>query len=71
MSVGHLVRYFQKLGNGQLISNNIPRLYVSKQLGHSKATTILDHYAKWLPSAEERFVNVLDTPLEKVGTKLA
>ena len=47
----------------------MPLLYVSKQLGHAKPTTTLDHYAKWLPSGEQRFVNVLDTPLEKVGTK--
>ena len=47
----------------------MPLLYVSKQLGHAKPTTTLDHYAKWLPSGEQRFVNVLDKPLEKVGTK--
>ena len=47
---------------------NVPFLYVSKQLGHAKPTTTLDHYAKWLPSGEQRFVNVLDTQLEKVGT---
>ena len=52
-----------------LLSANVPLLYVSKQLGHAKLTTTLDHYAKWLPSGEQRFVNVLDTPLEKVGTK--
>ena len=47
----------------------MPLLYVLKQLEHAKPTTTLDHYAKWLPSGEQRFVNVLDTPLEKVGTK--
>ena len=47
----------------------MPLLYVSQQLGHAKLTTTLNHYAKWLPSGEQRFVNVLDTPLEKVGTK--
>ena len=52
-----------------LLSCNVPLLYVSKQLGHAKPTTTLDHYAKWLPSGEQRFVNVLDTQLEKVGTK--
>ena len=51
-----------------LLSCNVPLLYVSKQLGHAKPTTTLDHYAKWLPSGEQRFVNVLDTQLEKVGT---
>ncbi|MBC7837215.1 MAG: hypothetical protein H7Y39_01020 [Nitrospiraceae bacterium] len=52
-----------------MLSANVPLLYVSKQLGHAKPTTTLDHYAKWLPSGEQRFVNVLDAPLEKVGTK--
>ena len=52
-----------------LLSSNVPLLYVSKQLGHAKATTTLDHYAKWLPSGEQRFVNVLDTQIEKLGTK--
>ena len=29
-----------------LLSSNAPLLYVSRQLGHAKATTTLDHYAK-------------------------
>ncbi len=52
-----------------LLSCNVPLLYVSKQLGHDKPTTTLDHYAKWLPSGEQRLVNVFDRQLEKVGTK--
>jgi integrase len=36
-----------------LLSCNVPLLYVSKQLGHAKPTTTLDHYAKWLPSGEQ------------------
>lgn len=56
--------------NSSNLSYNVPLLYVSKQLGHAKPTTTLDHYAKWLPSGEQRFVNVLDTRFEKVGTKL-
>ena len=52
-----------------LLSSNVPLLYVSKQLGHSKPSMTLDHYAKWLPKEEQRFVNVLDTHYEKVGTK--
>ena len=30
-----------------LLSSNVPLLYVAKQLSHAKATTTLDHYAKW------------------------
>jgi len=44
-------------------------LYVSKQLGHAKPTTTLKFYATWLPKDKQRFVNVLDTPFEKLGTK--
>ena len=43
--------------------------YVFKQMGHVKPTSTL-YYAKWLFIGEERFVNVLDAQLEKVGTKL-
>jgi len=53
-----------------LLSRNVPLLYVSKQLGHAKPTMTLDAYARWLPTTESRFVNVLDAELEKVGTKL-
>jgi len=31
-----------------LLSCNMPLLYVSKQLGHAKPTTTLDHYEKWV-----------------------
>jgi integrase len=53
-----------------LLSCNVPLLYVSKQLGHAKPITTLDHYAKWLPSGEQYFVHVPDTQLEKVGTMI-
>ena len=52
-----------------LLSGNVPLLYVSKQLGHAKSMTTLKHYAKWCPSGEQRFVNLLDTNLGKSGTK--
>jgi hypothetical protein len=42
--------------------------FVPYDLRHAKPTTTLDRYAKWLPSGEQRFVNLLDTRLEKVGT---
>ena len=53
-----------------LLSSNVPLLYVSKQLGHAKATTTLDHYAKWLPSGEQWFVNLLDSEISKLGAKI-
>ena len=51
-----------------LLSAGVPLLYVSKQLGHRKPTTTLKYYAKWIPSEDRRYVDVLDTSLEKVGT---
>jgi len=39
---------------------------VSQQLGHSKPTTTLKHYAKWMPSGNRRYVDVLDREFEKV-----
>ena len=52
-----------------LLSDGMPLLYVSKQLGHSKSDTTIKYYAHWIPDAGEHFVNQLD--LGKVGTKLA
>ena len=51
-----------------LLSAGVPLLYVSKQLGHRKPTTTLKYYAKWIPSEDRRYVDVLDTSLEKLGT---
>jgi len=52
-----------------LLSSNVPLLYVSKQMGHAKVTTTLDHYAKWLATGQQRFVYLFDSQLEKTGTK--
>lgn len=44
----------------QLLTANVPLLYVSSQLGHGSAAVTLKHYAKWLPTASTRHVHVLD-----------
>jgi len=49
-----------------LLSEAVPLVYVSQQLGHSKPTTTLKHYAKWMPSGNRRYVDVLDREFEKV-----
>jgi integrase len=38
----------------QLLSSNVPLLYVSEQRGHSSAAFTLKHYAKWLPKPNAR-----------------
>jgi integrase len=43
-----------------LLSRNVPILYVSKQLGHAKPSTTWEHYAHWMPSEGQRYVDTLD-----------
>ena len=43
-----------------LLSSNVPLLYVSHQLGHTKPTITLRYYARWIPSGQVHRVNVLD-----------
>jgi integrase len=43
-----------------LLSANVPLLYVSQQLGHTKPTITLRYYARWIPSGQVHRVNVLD-----------
>jgi integrase len=44
-----------------LLSANVPLLYVSQQLGHSKPTITLKYYARWIASGQVHRVNVLDS----------
>ncbi|MBI3806770.1 MAG: site-specific integrase [Nitrospirae bacterium] len=48
-----------------VFSANVPLLYVAKMLGHSKATTTLKYYARWMPDEDRRYVNMLEPTLEK------
>ncbi len=41
-------------------SANVPLLYVSQQLGHSKPTITLKYYARWIASGQVHRVNVLE-----------
>lgn len=52
-----------------LLSEGVPLLYVSKQLGHAKPTTTLKYYAKWIPSGDRRYVDVLDRASEETWHK--
>ena len=42
-----------------LLSAGAPLLYVSQQLGHRKPTTTLRYYRKWIPSGDQRWVELL------------
>ena len=44
-----------------LLSSNVPLLYVSQQLGHTKPTITLKYYARWIPCGQVHRVNILDT----------
>ena len=54
-----------------LLAQNAPITYVSAQLGHTDATTTLRWYARWLPRADTRAVDVLDdgwvNPVDRLG----
>ena len=44
----------------QLLAAGVPITYVSAQLGHKNPATTLRFYAKWIPQAGKRFVDLLD-----------
>jgi Phage integrase family len=54
-----------------LLAKGVPITYVAAQLGHSRPTTTLQWYAHWLPRNDKSFVDSLDRPVDKFGTKLA
>ena len=43
-----------------LLSAGAPLLYVAKQMGHASSGTTLRHYAAWISSEGQKWVNVLD-----------
>jgi hypothetical protein len=43
-----------------LLAAGAPITYVAAQLGHANPTTTLRFYARWIPSREQRWVEVLD-----------
>lgn len=50
-----------------LLARAAPITYVASQLGHSKPTTTLRYYAKWLPNEGERYVDLLDNAAQTAG----
>jgi hypothetical protein len=53
-----------------LLAKGVPITYVAAQLGHARPTTTLQWYAHWLPRDSRSFVDALDSPVEKFGTRL-
>jgi integrase len=47
-----------------LPSSSVPLLYVSQQLGHANPTTTLRYYARWIPTGDQRYVDMLDAGTE-------
>lgn len=60
---------FRHTSAALLLSEGVPFVYVAQPLGHAKPTTALKHYAKWMPSGNRRYVDVLDREAEKVWHK--
>jgi len=53
-----------------LLSRGVPINYIAAQAGHRDPTTTLRWYSHWLPREDRSFVDALDEPVDKVGTKL-
>jgi integrase len=53
-----------------ILAHGAPLTYVSAQLGHADATTTLRWYARWIPRADKRAVDMLDdgwiAPVERL-----
>jgi integrase len=48
-----------------LLASGAPITYVSAQLGHTKPTTTLKYYARWLPKEGAKYVHLLDSVPEQ------
>lgn len=48
-----------------LLSAGVPLLYVSQQLVHTNPDTSLRYYARWIPTGDQRYIDILDTAAEK------
>jgi len=52
-----------------LLARCAPITFVAAQLGHSKPTTTLTYYARWIPSEGQSFADLLDSvPVPQGGT---
>ena len=43
-----------------LLASGAPITYVAAQLGHTKPTTTLRYYARWLPKEGRRYVDLME-----------
>jgi len=60
---GHVAYDLRHTYASILLGRSVSLLYVSKQLGHAKATTTLMHYAHHMPAASDKsYVDALDRP---------
>lgn len=51
-----------------MLAEGAPITYVAAQLGHSKPTTTLKHYARWIPGEESRWADLVDRGGQKADT---
>jgi integrase len=68
---GHRVYDLRHTFATTLLAHGRPLTYVAAQLGHSKPTTTLAWYSRWLPTADKSYVDSLDQNFlePEVGTK--
>lgn len=42
------------------LNAGVPLEWISEQMGHSEIDTTRKHYARWLPSGDDRILDALD-----------
>jgi integrase len=51
------------------LNDGAPLEWISEQMGHSEIDTTRKHYARWLPSADDRILDALDAARSQTGLK--
>jgi integrase len=51
-----------------LLASGAPITYVAAQLGHTKPTTTLRYYARWLPKEGRRYVDLMEAQPRETET---
>ena len=53
------------------LADGAPLEWISEQMGHSEIDTTRKHYARWLPSTDDRILDALNARRSETGLKTA
>jgi integrase len=68
---GHRVYDLRHTWATLMLAKGVPITYVAAQLGHSKPSTTLQWYARWLPQDSKAYVDALDVRLPRASNIMA